>query len=134
MRAPIAIFVKHTWVPFMTALALLIGADWLLLKVWVNVPVAVSYVVYWSILTGLFVVLSEFTWRQYSIDETHLLTRLFLIGALMGFCLAIYKSIAYMQLWTLFNLIAEPLRTGLYAILIGWIAANIQRDTINKND
>jgi cytochrome bd-type quinol oxidase subunit 1 len=125
--------VRNSWLPIVLALILLVGLDIATVHVWPNIPSLLNYVLYWAILTGLFVVLSEFSWRQYSIDELQLLTRLFMAGVFLGLMLAVYRGISERELWTLFNLAAEPLRAGLYAVLVGWIVANIQRDSLTNH-
>lgn len=127
----ITFLARRPWVVSVLAIICLVVLDLLVTMFWSGASVWVNYILYWVILTGLFVFLSEYSWRQYAIDEMKLLTRLFVVGFIVGLCVAIYRSLYVMELWTLFNLMAEPLRAGLYAILIGWVVANIQREKIN---
>lgn len=120
---------RSAWVQWISALVILIVFDVLLTKVWSSAPMWVNYGVYWVVLTALFVGLTEMCWRHRAFDETNLLTRLFVAGCALGFVLAVYRVAIYLQLWTVFNLLAEPLRTGLYAIVVGWIVSNVQSET-----
>lgn len=120
---------RSAWVQSISALVFLLVVDFLLTKVWTGAPMWVNYGVYWVVLTALFVGLTEMCWRHRAFDETNLLTRLFVTGCALGFIIAIYRVALHWQLWTVFNLLAEPLRTGLYAMVVGWIVSNVQSDT-----
>lgn len=132
MHSLLTTLVRHSWLPILLVFTLLIGLDLFNSYIWPAMPTLLHYALYWVVLTALFVVLSEFNWRQYSIDELQLLTRLFVAGVVLGLSLAIYRGVTQWELWTLFNLAAEPLRSGLYAVLIGWIVSNIQRESITN--
>ena len=121
---------RNAWVQWISALVLLMATDYLLTSVWSDAPTWLNYVVYWVLLTALFVGLTELCWRHRAFDEMNLLTRLFVVGGILGLVLAIYRVALHWQLWTVFNILAEPLRTGLYAMAVGWVVSNVQSDTV----
>lgn len=127
----ITFLARRPWLISVLAIICLVVLDLISTMFWNTASVWINYALYWLILTGLFFFLSEYSWRQYAIDELKLFTRLFAVGFILGLSIAIYRGLYVMELWTLFNLLAEPLRAGLYAILIGWVVANIQREKIN---
>jgi hypothetical protein len=54
-------------------------------------------------------------------DRERLMVQAFLAGLLLGFIVAIFKLVLYRELWTVFNLLAEPLRTALFGLLVAWV-------------
>ena len=61
------------------------------------------------------------SWQCYQQDEERLMVEAFMAGLIIGLAIAVYKILAYYQLWTLFNLLAEPIRTALFGLLVIWI-------------
>lgn len=67
-----------------------------------------------------FALLVSHPWRRLSGDFERLAAKAFLTGLVAGGMIAGYKAFAYQELWTVFNLLAEPLRSALFAVVVTW--------------
>lgn len=121
---------QKKWAPISLALLILIIGDWLLS---LHAPDWVGYVVYWITILALPGWLTYKYWVHEIHDETKMLVMGFVFGVSLGVVMAIYRAATLRELWTLFNLVAEPLRTGLSTLLVVWVVSNIYRDQ-NKSD
>jgi RsiW-degrading membrane proteinase PrsW (M82 family) len=86
-----------------------------------NVWPAIPYSVYWLIIAITFSALMFITWQRYQHESERLRIETFLAGIFLGLAIAIYKVFAYRELWTVFNLLAEPIRTALFGLLVTWV-------------
>ncbi|PJE75966.1 hypothetical protein COV04_02325 [Candidatus Uhrbacteria bacterium CG10_big_fil_rev_8_21_14_0_10_48_11] len=103
---------------------LLLAANELFVRQWLNVP-PIAYAVYWIALAGMFIVLARYAWARINPNSTQLLVQAFLVGLGVGLFAALVKVVLYRELWTAFNLFAEPLRTALFGIVLVWFMAHI---------
>ena len=94
-----------------------------MLRIRFAVPVAIPYIVYWMALGAAFAGLSLGPWRAYQHDRERLMANAFLAGLTIGVLSAVYKIVVYQELWTMINILAEPIRTGLFGILVAWMIA-----------
>ena len=76
------------------------------------------YLLYWAALSSLFILLAVLPWAEGRYNDTIIITKAFLVGLIVGGVMAILKLSLYQELWTIFNLAAEPLRTGLFGSLL----------------
>ncbi len=81
----------------------------------------IAYGAYWIVLVVVLYVLTELAAPRLRHEEDRLMVSLFVSGLVIGLALAIYKAIALQELWTLFNLLAEPMRTALVGLIIAWL-------------
>jgi len=98
-----------------------------------NVWPVISYSVYWLIMAMAFSALILIPWQRYQENSERLIVEAFVTGVIIGLAVAIYKIFAYYELWTLFNLLAEPIRTALFGLLVAWVLKEKSRTlTINQ--
>ncbi|MFA7286085.1 MAG: hypothetical protein WC052_00225 [Patescibacteria group bacterium] len=90
-----------------------------------SVPAIIGYLTYWLGLSFFFyVVTKNLVVREH--DDMLLFVTIGMTGAVTGLFLALWKVYLYQELWTAFNLIAEPVRTGLYGFMIAWLFVRAQ--------
>ena len=104
---------------------LLVLAEHLFRTRFAAVPATIPYVFYWLLIAGTFTALLLLPWQQYQSEPDRLLVAAFLAGLLITFPVAIYKVFAYRELWTVFNLLAEPIRTSLFGLLLSWLLVHV---------
>jgi hypothetical protein len=92
--------------------------------------VVVQGLLYIIILAGLFVALALYPWSRYHFADPAALTKAFLVGVMIGGFLALVKLIMHQELWTVFNLIAEPLRAGLIGTLLINLTLRMRSTTV----
>src|SRR3990167_4627186 len=92
-----------------------------LMEVRFFVSSTIFYLTYWLILTATFSILATAELHRFHREDDRLFVSLFLAGALIGFFSALFKVLAFQELWTAFNILAEPMRTALLALVIGWL-------------
>lgn len=102
------------------AIGLLVVNEYVL-RVRYGVPPVIPYVLYWLVLAGVFTCLALGPWQRYRRNIEELMVQAFAVGLALGFAVAVYKAYAHWQLWTVFNLLAEPMRTGLFGLLVAWV-------------
>ena len=91
------------------------------LRIKFSVWPAIPYVFYWSIIAVTFSALLLAPWQRYQHESERLMIEAFMAGIFVGLAIAIYKVFAYREFWTLFNLLAEPIRTALFGLLVIWV-------------
>ena len=101
--------------------SLLLIVNEYLFRVRFSVPLAIPYMFYWLIIAITFSALVLIPWQRYQQEKERLMVEAFMAGLIIGLAIAVYKILAYYQLWTLFNLLAEPIRTALFGLLVIWI-------------
>ena len=101
--------------------SLLLIVNEYLFRVRFSVPSAIPYMFYWLIIAITFSALVLIPWQRYQQEKERLMVEAFMAGLIIGLAIAVYKILAYYQLWTLFNLLAEPIRTALFGLLVIWI-------------
>lgn len=97
-----------------------------------NVWPAVPYTIYWLIMAMAFSALILVPWQRYQEEQERLMVEAFMAGIILGLSIAVYKIIAYRELWALFNLLAEPIRTALFGLLVAWVLKEKSR-TLTMN-
>src|SRR3989338_4909146 len=101
--------------------SLLLIVNEYLFRVRFSVPSAIPYMFYWLIIAITFSALVLIPWQRYQQEKERLMVEAFMAGLIIGLAIAVYKILVYYQLWTLFNLLAEPIRTALFGLLVIWI-------------
>jgi len=95
------------------------------LRYYFAVPAIVGYTTYWLVLSCFFyVVAKDLVIRER--DDILLFVTIVMMGVAVGLCLALWKVYLYQELWTAFNLFAEPIRTGLYGFMVAWLVVHAQ--------
>lgn len=120
--------------PFLTATSFVVATSCALLvlieyltRVRFAPPAAVSYVLSWATLTLTFGALVLLPWQRYLIDRERLYVEAFLTGSLIGLISALAKLLFHFELWASFNILAEPIRTGLFGLLVAWVVCERHR-------
>ena len=91
------------------------------LRIKFNVWPAVPYIFYWLIIAIAFFYLLLIPWQRYNENNERLMVEAFMTGIILGLAIAVYKTFAYRELWTIFNLLAEPIRIALFGLLVIWV-------------
>lgn len=86
-----------------------------------NVWPVFPYTIYWLIMAMAFSALILVPWQRYQENSERLMVEAFFTGVIIGLAVAVYKVFAYYELWTLFNLLSEPIRTALFGLLVAWV-------------
>ena len=84
-------------------------------------PILISYFFYWIILAGTLGLIAGAAADRLRHEDDRLLVSTFVAGVMLGLLIAIFKVGVHRELWTLFNILAEPMRTGLLGLVIGWL-------------
>jgi hypothetical protein len=105
------------------AITLLAGNEFFVQQ-WLNLA-PVAYVIYWLILAGMFSVLARYSWSEVGANSNRLFVQTFTIGLIVGLADALVRVALYRELWTAFNLFAEPLRTALFGMVVVWFMSHI---------
>ena len=109
-----------------TAFIVLVAAVLLVVNEYVfrtqlNAPPLIPYAFYWMVMALTFAALIIVPWRKFLLDANRLMVEAFVTGLVLGLVIAVYKVIVYQELWTVFNIIAEPIRTALFGLLVAWV-------------
>ena len=104
---------------------LLVVAEYLFRTQFAAASAAVPYIFYWLLIAGTFTALILLPWQRYRQESDRLLVAAFLTGLLIAAPVAIYKVIAYHELWAVFNLLAEPIRASLFGLLLSWLLIQV---------
>lgn len=96
-----------------------------------NVPV-IGTLFYWVLLTATLATIAGVTLHRLHREEDRLLVSTFVVGLTIGLLVAIVKVVLYQELWTAFNLFAEPMRTALYGLVIGWLFLVRARSAVSR--
>jgi hypothetical protein len=105
------------------AIVLLAGNEFFVQQ-WLNLA-PVAYVIYWLVLAGMFAVLARYSWTAVESNSNRLFVQTFTIGLVVGLTDALVRVALYRELWTAFNLFAEPLRTALFGMVVVWFISHI---------
>jgi|GEM_PF-1584487 len=125
------LFVKSSGFIIMVSVIFIVFIEYLL-RIRFNVSEVAYYLLYWAILSAMFSALTIFSWAEHHTEEERLFIEAFIAGIIAGFLIALYKILAYHEIWVVFNLIAEPLRTALFGLLIVWFVARVEPTTSGK--
>lgn len=87
---------------------------------------------YWVLLTATLATIAGVTLHRLHREEDRLLVSTFVVGLTIGLLVAIVKVLFYRELWTAFNLFAEPMRTALYGLVIGWLFLVRARSAVSR--
>ncbi|OGY89961.1 MAG: hypothetical protein A2927_02680 [Candidatus Komeilibacteria bacterium RIFCSPLOWO2_01_FULL_45_10] len=82
----------------------------------------------------LFVYLTLAAVRQFKADKKQTMLGAALGGIMVGLMLAIFQLFWYLELWTVFNLIGQPLLLGAEGLLISWLCLTLFKNLISKNN
>lgn len=83
--------------------------------------VLVVYGAYWVVLGASLLLMTHLAAGRLRHEDDRLMVSIFVAGFVIGLMVATYKVIAHQELWTVFNLFAEPMRTALVGLVVSWL-------------
>lgn len=90
-------------------------------------PLAGLYGLTWVILVGMFALLTMYPWQRFHRQHDRLFLEALVAGMLVALAPAIVQVILYRELWSVLNLLAEPVRIGLVGVVITWLTVQFAR-------
>ncbi len=118
--------VRRPYVIFLLSSFFIILAEYLLHVRWSVSPV-IAYVLYWILILSSCALFSVIEFRDLRRSEDRAVVGVMTAAASVGLCVALAKLFFYHELWTVFNILAEPMRTALVALVVAWIFAARER-------